>query len=220
MDQSLTLRRARLSDLTAVDRLLQRSYPRLLRPDYPPSVMVLALPIIARARPELLASGRYFVVEAEDGVILGAGGWSMGVPQPRRAAVQAALRMGKGRAGGASAGGASAGGASDAAEGHPARGGGDWDWAEPDWAAQVGMGHVRHVAVDPDRVRCGVGRAIMGEVIVDALRAGVHWLDCLSTRTAVPFYASLGFRVLHEVEVGLRPGILFPAVRMMRQIAP
>lgn len=198
MDQSLTLRRARLSDLAAVDRLLQRSYPRLLRGDYPASVMVLALPIIARARPELLASGRYFVVEAEDGGILGAGGWSLGAPQPRSAAAMRGLR-----------------GCGGGAEGVA-----DWDRAEPDWAAQVGMGHVRHVAVDPDRVRGGVGRAIMGEVIVDALRAGVHWLDCLSTRTAVPFYGALGFRVLHEVEVPLGPGIQFPSVRMMRQIAP
>jgi N-acetylglutamate synthase-like GNAT family acetyltransferase len=175
MDHSLTLRRARPSDLKAVDHLLRRSYPRLLKPDYPPSVMVLALPIIARARPELLASGRYFVVQAEDGVILGAGGWSMGAPQ--------------------------AAGATD-------------------WAEQTGMGHVRHVAVDPERVRGGVGRAIMSEVIVDALRHGVRWLDCLSTRTAVPFYEAMGFRVLHEVEVGLAPGIAFPAIRMMRQIAP
>jgi N-acetylglutamate synthase-like GNAT family acetyltransferase len=192
MDQSLTLRRARLSDLAAVDRLLQRSYPRLLAADYPPLTRVLALPIIARARPELLASGRYFVVEAEDGRILGAGGWSLGKPQPRPAA---GVVM-------------------------PSRAVAERDEAEPGWAAQVGMGHVRHVATDPDWLRGGVGRAIMGEVIVEALRAGVHWLDCLSTRTAVPFYAALGFRALHEVEVPLAPGIQFPAVRMMRQIAP
>lgn len=175
MDHSLTLRRARPSDLKAVDLLLRRSYPRLLKPDYPPSVMVLALPIIARARPELLASGRYFVVQGEDGVILGAGGWSMGAPQTPVVTA---------------------------------------------WEEQTGMGHVRHVAVDPDRVRGGVGRAIMSEVIVDALRHGVRWLDCLSTRTAVPFYEALGFRVLHEVELGLAPGITFPAIRMMRQISP
>lgn len=150
--------------------LLKRSYPRLLRPDYPPSVMVTALPLIARARPELLASGRYFLAEAEDGSLLGAGGWSVGAPA----------------------------------------GGG----------VTEGVGHVRHVAVDPDAVRQGIGRAVMGEVISDALRHGVKWLDCLSTRTAVPFYEALGFRVLHPADVGLRPGIVFPAVRMMRQILP
>ena len=170
MDHILTLRRARPSDLDAVERLLKRSYPRLLRPDYPPSVMVTALPIIVRARPELLASGRYFLAEAEDGTLLGAGGWSTASPL------------------------------------------GD--------AVVEGTGHVRHVVVDPGQVRQGVGRALMGEVISDALRHGVKWLDCLSTRTAVPFYGALGFRVLHEVEVGLRPGIMFPSVRMMRQILP
>jgi len=175
MDHSLTLRRARPSDLKAVDHLLRRSYPRLLKPDYPPSVMVLALPIIARARPDLLASGRYFVAQGEDGLIIGAGGWSMAAPQAP---------------------------------------------AATDWAEQTGMGHVRHVAVDPERVRGGVGRAIMSEVVVDALRHGVRWLNCLSTRTAVPFYEALGFRVLQEVEVGLAPGIAFPAIRMMRQISP
>jgi len=170
MDHTVTLRRARPSDLGAVERLLKRSYPRLLKADYPPSVMVTALPLIVRARPELLASGRYFLAEAEDGTLLGAGGWSAVPPQGEGAVPE--------------------------------------------------VGHVRHVAVDPDMVRQGVGRAVMGEVISDALRHGVKWLDCLSTRTAVPFYQALGFRVLHESEVGLRPGIVFPAVRMMRQILP
>ena len=170
MDRTITLRRARPSDLGAVELLLKRSYPRLLRPDYPPSVMVTALPLIVRARPELLASGRYFLAEAEDGTLVGAGGWSMAAPQ------------------------------------------GD--------AMVDGVGHVRHVAVEPGAVRRGIGRAIMGEVISDTLRHGVKWLDCLSTRTAVPFYQALGFRVLHEAEISLRPGIVFPAMRMMRQILP
>jgi GNAT superfamily N-acetyltransferase len=170
MDHTMTLRRARPSDLGAVERLLKRSYMRLLRADYPPSVMVTALPLIVRARPDLLASGRYFLAEAEDGALLGAGGWSAASQRD--------------------------------------------DGTVPD------VGQVRHVAVDPDAVRLGVGRAIMGEVISDALRHGVKWLDCMSTRTAVPFYQALGFRFMHDAEVGLRPGIVFPAVRMMRQILP
>lgn len=170
MDHTLTLRRARKTDLDSVDALLARSYPRLLRPDYPPSVMVMALPLIVRARPELLDSGRYFVAETEDGLLVGAGGWSVASP---------------------------VGG-----------------------TEQPSVAHVRHMAVDPGHVRRGVARAIMGEIIVDTLRHGIRWLDCLSTRTAVPFYEALGFRVLHEVQVNLRPGIVFPAIRMMRQIAP
>lgn len=153
-----------------MDRLLARSYPRLLKGDYAPSVMVTALPLISRAKPELLASGRYFLAETDAGDVIGAGGWSMAAPGAGAMAPQTA--------------------------------------------------HVRHVAVDPERVRQGVGSAVMSEVIVDALRHGIRWLDCLSTRTAIPFYDALGFRVLHEVDVPLAPGIVFPAVRMMRQISP
>jgi N-acetylglutamate synthase-like GNAT family acetyltransferase len=79
MDMTLTIRRADSADFAAIDRLLAESYPRLLAPDYPPSVLVTALPIISRARPELVVSGRYFVAE-EAGRIMGAGGWSMAAP--------------------------------------------------------------------------------------------------------------------------------------------
>ncbi|KIC50824.1 GNAT family N-acetyltransferase [Tateyamaria sp. ANG-S1] len=63
------------ADLAAVDALLARTYPKLLKADYPPSVLVTALPIISRAQPDLLACGTYYVVE-EDNVVLGAGGWT------------------------------------------------------------------------------------------------------------------------------------------------
>jgi GNAT superfamily N-acetyltransferase len=74
----LTVRPANPTDIGAVDALLQRSYGPLLRADYPPSTLVLALPRMARAQPQLLASGRYFLAE-EEGRLLGAGGWS---PEP------------------------------------------------------------------------------------------------------------------------------------------
>lgn len=167
----MTIRAARLSDLAAVDMLVARSYPRLLAADYPPSVMVLAVPIITRARPELLASGRYFLAIGGDGKLLGAGGWSAGPPGPSDQAA--------GQAG-------------------PAR-----------------TGHVRHVATDPVAVRQGVGRALMAAVFDAARGAGVTAMECLSTRTAVPFYTSVGFRVIGPVEVPLRAGIVFPAVQMI-----
>ena len=171
MTLTLTIRAARLSDVSAVDTLLARSYPRLLAADYPPSVMVTALPIIARARPELLASGRYFLAFGLDGRLLGTGGWSAAAPGP-----------------------------SDQPEGPP---------------GAAAVGHVRHVATDPDAVRQGIGRAVMGAVLTAARNAGIARMECLSTRTAVPFYMSLGFRVLGTVEVPLRMGIVFPAVRMI-----
>ncbi len=75
----LLIRPATRADFAAVDRLLADSYPRLLAKDYAPSILVTALPIISRARPELIASGRYFVAE-DAGDIVGAGGWSDGAP--------------------------------------------------------------------------------------------------------------------------------------------
>ncbi|NJM83553.1 MAG: GNAT family N-acetyltransferase [Tabrizicola sp.] len=173
MTPTLTLRRALPADLAAVDRLLSRSYPRLLAPDYPPSAMVLAVPIISRARPELLASGRYFVAEDAAGRIQAAGGWSARTPHGETAADK-----------------------------------------------MIGtVGHVRHVATDPDAVRQGIGRRLVTVVMRDAARAGIGWLDCLSTRTAVPFYAALGFRMVHPVDITLAPGILFPAVRMIADLS-
>ncbi|ETX29216.1 GNAT family N-acetyltransferase [Roseivivax isoporae] len=76
---ALVLRTARRTDIEAIDRLLSESYPRLLKADYPPSVLVTVIPVIARARPRLVTSGTYFVAERE-GRIVGAGGWS---PVPR-----------------------------------------------------------------------------------------------------------------------------------------
>lgn len=60
----------------AIDALLGQSYPRLLREHYLPSVLVTAIPLIAKARPGLVASGTYFVCEDEAGILLGVGGWT------------------------------------------------------------------------------------------------------------------------------------------------
>jgi GNAT superfamily N-acetyltransferase len=79
-----------------------------------------------------------------------------------------------------------------------------------------GTGYVRQVVTDAACVRRGIGRALMGQVMTQAQAAGVRRLDCLSSGTAVPFYASLGFQEIGPVEVPLRPGIDFPAVRMLR----
>ena len=67
---------ATLADMAAVDAVLARSYPKLLKADYPPSVLVTALPRISRAQPELLSSGTYFVAE-DEGQVLAAGGWTL-----------------------------------------------------------------------------------------------------------------------------------------------
>ena len=154
---------ARSSDLPAIDALLARSYPALLKADYPPSVLVTALPLIARAQPRLLASGTYWVTFEGDRAVA-AGGWTGAAPGGRRM------------------------------EGE--------------------VGHVRHLAADPQRTRRGLGRALMLAVLDQARAAGVRRMDCLSTRTAVPFYRALGFETVGPVTVDLRAGIAFPAVEM------
>jgi GNAT superfamily N-acetyltransferase len=164
--QGFAVRVATASDVAPVDELLARSYPRLLRPDYPPSIMVMALPIISRAQPGLVACGTYFVVEDSDGSIIGAGGWTRA---------------------------------------RPIRG-------------ERPTGNIRHVVTDDRQIRRGVGRSLMTQVIRSAALAGIVQLDCMSTRTAVPFYEAMGFTAIGPITVPLGPGIDFPAVSMRRAI--
>lgn len=79
MTTVLNVRSATPADLAAVDALLGRSYPALLKGAYPPSVLVTAIPLISKANPQLLASGTYFVVIDSDEIV-GAGGWTKGAP--------------------------------------------------------------------------------------------------------------------------------------------
>ncbi|WP_102223432.1 GNAT family N-acetyltransferase [Acidimangrovimonas sediminis] len=72
------IRTASRADLTAIDALLSRSYGRQLAMAYPPSLVVMAVPILSRAQPRLIGSGTYYVAE-EAGMIVGAGGWTRGV---------------------------------------------------------------------------------------------------------------------------------------------
>lgn len=166
---SLTIRPGTREDIAPLDALLARSYPRLLAADYPPSVLVTAIPRISKAQPALVTCGTYFVA-LRDGKLLGGGGWTRGAP-------------GSGKRGAAS------------------------------------VGHIRHFATDVDAVRQGVGRALMEHVLATAAEAGVRRLECMSTRTAVPFYRSAGFEVLGEVDVPLDAGITFPALRMVRMLS-
>ena len=89
MKIGFALRLARPDDQAAVDDLLWRSYPALLQADYSADVMRSVVPVIARARPELLASGRYFLM-MDAGKVVGAGGYSLAAPGPRGGAVGAA----------------------------------------------------------------------------------------------------------------------------------
>lgn len=159
---TMTIRPAMPGDDAAVTRLLARSYGTLLKPDYDAELLARVLPIIGRARPQLLRCPTYFVAE-EAGQIMAAGGWSEAAP-----------------------------------------GGGD----------AAGVGHVRHVACDPDQVGRGIAGRLMREVLATAGAQGVRLLCCLSTRTAAPFYARFGFEGAAEVDVRLAPGLFLPSVEM------
>ena len=70
------IRPATAADIEAVDALLSRAYPLLLKEDYPPSVRVTAIPLLARAQPGLVTCGTYYVADAGTSGIVGAGGWT------------------------------------------------------------------------------------------------------------------------------------------------
>ncbi|MDW3117117.1 GNAT family N-acetyltransferase [Roseovarius pacificus] len=62
-----------------IDDLLERSCVRLLCADYPPDLLRAVLPVLGRARPELLSAAEYFVA-VRAGRVVGAGGWSRETP--------------------------------------------------------------------------------------------------------------------------------------------
>jgi GNAT superfamily N-acetyltransferase len=81
MADTITIRPTHAADLAAIDTLLTASYPALLKRDYAPSVLVTALPLIAKANPALVRSGSYFMIEGDQGQALAAGGWTRAAPQ-------------------------------------------------------------------------------------------------------------------------------------------
>jgi GNAT superfamily N-acetyltransferase len=75
-----TLRVAGPDDARSVPDVLAASYSTLYRGWYRDEVLAAALPAMTRARPELLASGRYFLCERKARAIA-CGGWSLADPR-------------------------------------------------------------------------------------------------------------------------------------------
>lgn len=76
MAEGIRIRPARPDDEAAVSALLAASYPVLMPAGYDPAVLSAALPLMTRANPALLASGRYFLAEEAGGQVVGCGGWT------------------------------------------------------------------------------------------------------------------------------------------------
>lgn len=75
-----TIRVATLSDGAAATEVIAASYGNLLIADYDPALLDRALPIMSKANPALLSSGKYYVAETSAGQIVACGGWTFERP--------------------------------------------------------------------------------------------------------------------------------------------
>ncbi len=71
----VTLRLAMPRDEAAVSDLLETSYSVLMPSSYDEPVLAAALPLMTRASPSLLSSGKYYLAESARRIV-GCGGWS------------------------------------------------------------------------------------------------------------------------------------------------
>lgn len=95
---------------------------------------------------------------------------------------------------------------------------GGWTVESPHQAEPTGTGHIRHVVTHPQATRQGLAAAIMRRSFEEARAAGLRRLVALSTLTAVPFYAAMGFVEEREEVIVMAPDVSFPAVRMIRAL--
>jgi len=77
---AFTLRVATPDDARVVSEVLAASYSTLYRGWYRDDILTASLPAMTRARPELLASGHYFIAE-RFGDAFACGGWSLADPR-------------------------------------------------------------------------------------------------------------------------------------------
>lgn len=87
--KNYSVRVATLSDFAGVNALLQASYPILMKPAYDEVLLAPALKLMTRANPALLASGTFYIAEAQDESMVGCGGWTL--ERPGNDAVEAGL---------------------------------------------------------------------------------------------------------------------------------
>lgn len=81
-DAGFIIRPAGPEDAEAVGALLRASYPPLMAAGYPADVLERALPAMMKANPLLLRSGTYHLAVADDGAVIGCGGWTREPPGP------------------------------------------------------------------------------------------------------------------------------------------
>ncbi|MBS8273425.1 GNAT family N-acetyltransferase [Thalassospira tepidiphila] len=87
----ITVHIATPDDAPAVSALLARSYSALLVDDYAPEILERGMTFLAKANPDLLASGTYYLARTETGDVVGAGGWTAVRPGSKDGDVQSGL---------------------------------------------------------------------------------------------------------------------------------
>jgi len=80
MEPTIAIRVATQADAAAVTAVLESSYSELMKLAYPDTILRRALSPMVRANPKLLASGTYYVATADDGLVVGCGGWTSEKP--------------------------------------------------------------------------------------------------------------------------------------------
>ncbi len=73
---SFRIRKAEMSDLAAIEKLIKDSVRGLSREDYDAEQIELSIRTVFGVDTELIADETYFVVETQTGEIAGCGGWS------------------------------------------------------------------------------------------------------------------------------------------------
>ncbi|MGH1457471.1 MAG: GNAT family N-acetyltransferase [Paracoccaceae bacterium] len=86
--------------------------------------------------------------------------------------------------------------------------------------SSAGLGHIHHIAADPDQIGRGIGAAIFGHVVLSARLAGILRLNALATRSAAGFFRAQGMQSYGEVAMRMTPEVRFAAEDMRMEIAP
>lgn len=73
---NFSIRKARKSDRTAIERVIKESVRGLSTEDYDAQQIELSIQTVFGVDTELIADGTYFIVETESGELAGCGGWS------------------------------------------------------------------------------------------------------------------------------------------------
>lgn len=82
----------------------------------------------------------------------------------------------------------------------------------------AGLGHIRHFATDARCIGRGVGRALYSACEASAKSLGVRRFECQASLNGELFYRALGFERVEAIGVAMAPDIVFPSIRMVRDL--